>query len=219
MPTTHTVAHSWQFSNKVRVAAAALCGSAAGILAAVFRFPVLPVLVGWDVFALTYIAWVSLTAYRLHRDTTAGLAASEDPDRLAIDVLMLLACLASLGGVGWGLVQAGKSHGEVEFIHVVAAILSVVLSWALVHTIFTLRYARLYYRTPKGGIDFNSDEDPTYSDFAYFAYTIGMTFQVSDTSITSTLIRRAALRHALLSYLFGTVIVATTINLVAGLSK
>jgi uncharacterized membrane protein len=179
----------------------------------------MPLLIGWDAFALTYIAWVSFTTFRLHRDTTAGLAGSEDPDRLFIDVLMVFASLASLGGVGWGLVQAGKTDGKVELMHVATGILSVVLSWALVHTIFTLRYARLYYRAPKGGIDFNSDEDPTYRDFAYFAYTIGMTFQVSDTSITASNIRHTVLRHALLSYLFGTVIVATTINLVAGLSK
>jgi uncharacterized membrane protein len=94
---------------------------------------------------------------------------------------------------------------------------SVALSWATVHTIFTLRYARTYYEAPDGGIDFNEDDPPTYLDFAYLAFTIGMTFQVSDTNLTIKPIRRTALRHALLSYLFGAVIVALSINVVASL--
>ena len=96
------------------------------------------------------------------------------------------------------------------------AIVSVALSWTLVHTLYALRYARMYYRTG-GGIDFNQKEDPQYSDFAYLSFTLGMTFQVSDTDIRSSNIRRSILHHTLLSYLFGTVIVAATVNLVAGL--
>ena len=88
----------------------------------------------------------------------------------------------------------------------------------LLHTLFTLRYARIYY-TQKGGIDFNQTDPPRYSDFAYFSFTLGMTFQVSDTDITTATIRATVLRHALLSFVFGSVILATTINLVAGLSS
>ncbi len=83
---------------------------------------------------------------------------------------------------------------------------------------YATRYARLYYTGEDGGIDFNEDEPPTYVDFAYLAFTIGMTFQVSDRPETRA-IRATALRHALLSYLFGAIIVATTINLIAGLAK
>lgn len=96
---------------------------------------------------------------------------------------------------------------------------SVVLAWATVHTMYTARYARMYYVGAVGGIDFNVDEPPRYSDFAYFAFTVGMTYQVSDTNIRSTAIRAAALRQGLLSYVFGTGIIATMINLVAGLSR
>ena len=117
------------------------------------------------------------------------------------------------------MVQAGNAHGVAKDWQVGLGVVSVVLSWALVHTIFTLRYARLYYAAPVGGVDFNDEEPPSYVDFAYLAVTIGMTFQVSDTSLSSREFRATAMRHALLSYLFGTVIVATTINLVAGLSK
>jgi uncharacterized membrane protein len=96
-------------------------------------------------------------------------------------------------------------------------VLSVVLSWTLLHTLFTLRYARLYYEGADGGIEFNQTEPPSYGDFAYLAFTLGMTFQVSDTNLKTHLIRMTALRHGLLSYLFGSVILATMINLVAGL--
>lgn len=93
-------------------------------------------------------------------------------------------------------------------------VLSVVVSWLLVHTIFMLRYAEEYYRESGGAIDFPGTKQPTFQDFAYLAFTMGMTYQVSDTNFQSTTLRAVALRHALLSYLFGTVIVATTINLV-----
>ena len=93
------------------------------------------------------------------------------------------------------------------------------LSWTVVQTVFTLHYARLYYGHPAGGIDFNQETPPGYGDFAYLAFTVGMTFQVSDTALQTSALRAAALRQALLSYLLGAVILATTINLVAGLLR
>ena len=94
-----------------------------------------------------------------------------------------------------------------------------VVSWFAVHTVFTLRYARLYYSHPPGGIDFNQSEAPTYSDFAYLAFTIGMAYQVSDTDLQTRKIRATALQHSLLSYLLGAVILAMTINLIIGLGN
>src|SRR5205823_6262617 len=96
---------------------------------------------------------------------------------------------------------------------------SIVASWGVVHTVYALKYARLYYEGPDGGIDFDGDHPPTYVDFAYLAFTVGMTFQVSDTEINARVIRAAVLRQSLLAYLFGAVILAATINLLAGLSK
>jgi Protein of unknown function (DUF1345) len=93
------------------------------------------------------------------------------------------------------------------------------LSWLVVHTVFRLRYALLYYTAHAGEIEFNQHSPPRYSDFAYLAFTLGMTFQVSDTDLQTPHIRATALRHALLSYLFGAVILATSINLVAGLAR
>lgn len=99
------------------------------------------------------------------------------------------------------------------------SVASIVLAWSVVHTVYSLRYAELYYKGTAGGVDFNAEGAPCYIDFAYLALTIGMTFQVSDTNLKTTNIRRTALRPALLSYAFGTLIIATTINLVAGLTK
>jgi len=93
-------------------------------------------------------------------------------------------------------------------------VLSVAASWVIVHTVYTLRYAAEYYGDPIGGIDFNQKAAPDYGDFAYVGFTLGMTYQVSDTTISSSRIRRIVLQHALLSYLLGAVVVATTVNLV-----
>jgi uncharacterized membrane protein len=98
-------------------------------------------------------------------------------------------------------------------------VLSVVISWLVVHTLFTLRYALVYYTGNERGVDFNQTAPPRYTDFAYLAFTVGMTFQVSDTTLTTHAIRSTALRHALLSYLFGSLILAATVNLVASLAS
>jgi uncharacterized membrane protein len=151
---------------------------------------------------------------------TKDLAGRSDPTRASTDALILLAAVASLAAVGVVLVSAHSTHGVGKPVLAGLAIVSVGMSWLMLHTLFTLQYAVLYYRDqPEGGMEFNQQQPPQYSDFAYVAFTIGMAFQVSDTSLRSTTIRRAALRHALLSYLFGAVILATTINLVAGLTS
>ena len=96
-------------------------------------------------------------------------------------------------------------------------VISVALSWCSLHTVYMLRYARIYYTGEHAGIDYHDDAKPAYLDFAYVAFTVGMTFQVSDTDLNSTAIRRTALRHALLSFLFGAVILGLMINVVASL--
>jgi uncharacterized membrane protein len=96
------------------------------------------------------------------------------------------------------------------------AVFGVALAWAALHLMYAARYAYVYYEA-SGGIDFNSDEPPAYRDFFYFSYNLGMTYQVSDTNVSSSVIRGIVLRHCLLSYVFGTGILATAINLVVGL--
>ena len=219
MPNPQTVAKAWPYSNRIRVGVAGLAGVLAGLASLALHLRPLAPLVGWDAAAAVYVVWVFATVFRLKGDASEGLASSEDPDGFSADAVVLLASLASLLAVGLTLLDAGKEEGADKTILVVTSVVSVVLSWLAVHTAYTLRYARLYYDDCRGGIDFNEEGKPSYLDFAYFAFTIGMTFQVSDTEISDRRIRATVLRHALLSYLFGTVIVATTINLVAGLSK
>ena len=173
-------------------------------------------LIGWNVAATLFIAWVWVTVAGMDGAATAKHAAIEDLSRPTADLILILASVTSLVGVGLSLLEASDAEGLEKAMIVGIASVSVILSWATVHTVFTLRYARLYYAAG-GGIDFNGDRAPTYTDFAYLAFTIGMTYQVSDTSIASKAIRRTALRHAYMSYLFGTVVVAMTINVVAGL--
>lgn len=176
-------------------------------------------LVGWDVAAAGFVAVTWWRIRGLGPEQTAELAVREDPTRASADLLLLAAAVASLVGVGFVLASAGSATGSDKGFLVALGIGSVVASWSVVHLVFTLRYAGLYYSGEDGGIDFNQEEPPRYSDFAYVAFTIGMTFQVSDTDLRTTAVRATALRQALLSYLFGTVIIAMTINVVAGLSK
>jgi uncharacterized membrane protein len=101
----------------------------------------------------------------------------------------------------------------------VLGVVSIAASWLVLHTVLTLRYARLYYADPRGGVGFNQDSDPTFRVFAYVAFTVGMTFQVSDTTIQKAAIGATVLRHALVSFVFDAVIIAVTVNVIAGLGN
>jgi uncharacterized membrane protein len=169
-----------------------------------------------DAAALVFVVWVWITVAWADATTTARLARAEDASRAAAEAVLLGAGAASLVAVAFTLGQAGDAHGTARAFLTSLAIISVALAWASIHTVFMLRYARMYYTPPDGGVDFHG-ETPDYLDFAYLALTIGMCFQVSDTDLTGKRVRRCALHHALLSYLFGTVIVAVTVNLVASL--
>jgi uncharacterized membrane protein len=202
----------------LRLAVMLAAGVAATVVAAPLTSWIVAPVIGWAVAALVYSSWVWLTIGRMDADATASHATEEDPSRATTDLLVIGASLASLAAVAVILVAAHETTATPQVLLATLAVVSVALSWFLVHTLFTLRYARLYYRGEVGGIDFNQPEPPQYSDFAYLAFTLGMTFQVSDTNIRSHAIRSTALRHALLSFVFGSVILATVINLVAGLS-
>lgn len=181
------------------------------------------VAVGWCAAALTYSVWVWVALGRYDAEQTRSHASAEEPTRGVVDVLIIALSLASLGSVAVLLVRASTVSGGESVLLASVALASVALSWLLLHTLFALRYARTYYQgngsQGDSGVDFNQDDPPAYSDFAYLSFTLGMTFQVSDTNITTHRMRMAALQHALLSFVFGSVILATTINLVAGLSR
>lgn len=178
-------------------------------------------LVGWDVMAAVFVTWIWLTIWPRDPRSTASHAARDDPGRPIVDLLLIGASVASLVGVGFVIVASGNSKGTAKAAYVAFAVATVFLSWAVVHTAYTLRYARLFYAGNAGGINFHQipNGEPQYIDFAYISLTVGMTFQVSDPEVTSTVMRATILRQALLAYLFGVVIIGIVINVVAGLTK
>jgi uncharacterized membrane protein len=207
-------------SGRQRVAEAAACGGVAGAVAAWFVPWQLTVLLAWDVAAAAVLlrAWLRLRHF--DADDTRRWATREDDDPRGAEVMLVVSGSVSLVGVAFAFIEANSSgtSDAMGVILRVAGVLTIALSWGVIHTVFALRYARLYYAEPPGAIDFKADDyEPNYRDFAYFAFTVGMTYQVSDTDIHSHKIRRTVLRHALLSFFFGTVILATTVNLVANL--
>ncbi|HXZ58231.1 MAG TPA: DUF1345 domain-containing protein [Gaiellaceae bacterium] len=172
---------------------------------------------GWGAMALVTVLAVWLRIYGMDAAATRVNAQDEDFSRPVADLITLTASVVSLIAIGYTLLEAGKRHGTDKALLLLLAIVVVALSWATVHTLYTLRYGDLYYGHPVGGIDFNEDDPPDYRDFGYLALTIGMTYQVSDTNLQNRPIRHTALRHALLSFVFGAVIVALAINTVASL--
>jgi uncharacterized membrane protein len=173
---------------------------------------------GWTVAAAVFLIWVWLIIGRKDAGETAKWARAEDVSRATADAILLTASVTSLIAVGFTLIAAGHKSDATKWLMIALAIASVSLAWATVQTLFTARYGDLYYTTPVGGIDFNEEDEPDYIDFAYVALTIGMTYQVSDTDLQAKVIRRTAVRHALISWVFGVVIIAITINIVAGLA-
>ena len=196
----------------VGVASGLVAGGAVSALAAWQ----ISLLVAWCAGASMFLALVWTTMLPADSERTQALAQLEDESRVATDLIVLAACVASLVGVAFILLKASSADGSAVAGMTGLGVVSVVLAWAMVHTVYTLRYADLYYSLG-GGIEFNETDDPDYRDFAYLAFTIGMTYQVSDTNLQSKVLRRTALKHALLSFVFGTAIIAMTINVVAGL--
>jgi uncharacterized membrane protein len=183
------------------------------------------VMVGWDIYSLTVLILIGISFETMRSDQIRILARRQDSSRGVVFLIVTVACLTSLAAVldllnhkkGWQL-----NHGMESFIY----LFGVALSWVLMHTTFTLKYAHIYYgdhptdpNQVAGGLIIPGDMRPDYMDFAYFSFVIGMTFQVSDINITSGRIRMIALAHGLLSFLFNTVIVALTINEVVNLQS
>jgi uncharacterized membrane protein len=200
-----------------RVAWSAAAGLTAGLVGAVFILPQAAALIGWDVAAAVFLVLVWSVIWGLGPESTQHRATHLDPSTGLAELLVTAAGVAILTAVALALVRAGGAHGALKALLLIVGLGSVILSWLTVHTVFTLRYARLFYRGEPGGIDFNDGETPNYLDFAYLAFTIGMTFQVSDTNLTARALRRAALQHSLISYLLGAVILAMVINIVSSL--
>jgi uncharacterized membrane protein len=174
--------------------------------------------VGWVAGAMTFLVWTWMIVAPMGPDDTERHATREDPTLRASHTLLLVSSIASFGAIVLLLVEAGNLTGSGKVVLAALALGTIAVSWTLVHTLFTLRYAAHYYHGKGSGIDFNQPEKPQYTDFAYLAFTIGMTFQVSDTSLSTHAMRGTALQHALVSYVFGVVVLAASVNLISGLA-
>ncbi|MDN5766570.1 MAG: DUF1345 domain-containing protein [Humibacillus sp.] len=159
---------------------------------------------------LTHVTHSDTASTRQHVD-------GEDPGARTSDFIIIVVGLLALCGVAVMLVGAGGDR-TAQLVDAVIGVVAVAVGWLCVHTIYTLRYARIYYSSDLPCIDFNQTEPPRYSDFAYFSFNLGMTYQVSDTALRSSDIRRVVFGHCVLAYVFGTVVVASAINLVVGIS-
>jgi uncharacterized membrane protein len=201
-----------------RVVVAVAVGVSVSVAFAAFTPWQVDSILAWDAAAAVFVVWVWAEIRGRDAAETRAIATREDSSRLAADLVLISASVVSLVGVAMVLLKASDSTGPGRAALIAVAVASVVASWFAVHTVFTLRYAHLYY-LEGGGLDFHDAREPAYADFAYIAFTVGMTFQVSDTEVTSSRIRASVLRHALLSYVFGIAVIALTINVVASLLR
>ena len=179
------------------------------------------VMLGWNTFSLSMIimSWVSffITDSKQIREQ----ARVQDPSRSIIFIIIIVSTLASFFAVLLLILSKGENDNT-SSLRIAVAVTGMFLSWFLIHTIFTLRYAHIFYgdhetrpNTHAGGLEFPGDSKPEYLDFAYYSFVLGMTFQVSDVQITSKRLRSLAMLHGLLSFVFNTIMIALTINLIA----
>jgi len=219
---TPTLYHRWMSSRAPALRRLAL-DAAVLVIVAVAASPFVPwplaSLIGWNASAVAFLAWVLPVIGRSDGPRTHQLATREDETRHTARLLVLASCGASLVAVVFALSVAKHETGGRREGLVAVAVLTVALSWTVLNSVFTLRYADLFFRASGPTIDFGQVDDgpPAYRDFAYLAFTIGMTYQVSDTTLHDRRLRRTVLWHALVSYVFGVVIVATAVNIVASL--
>ena len=168
---------------------------------------------GWIATASVYLVWTWASIGKMSAAAIEIVVQQRHPTHGPADTIVVIASIASLGGVAYLLI-AGNARGPDATIAAVVGFLSVIASWLVVHAVYSLRYAVHYYTEPVGGLDFNQEDQPTLADFAYLAFTIAVTYGVTDTAVQNRPIRLLVLQHSLVSYLFGTVIFAITVQVI-----
>jgi uncharacterized membrane protein len=179
------------------------------------------IMIGWNTFSLCMIVMSWISFFITNSKQIREQARVQDPSRTIIFIIIIISTLISFLAVLLLIISKDKSDNASSW-RIAIAISGMLFSWFLIHTIFTLRYAHLYYgdhetklNTHAGGLEFPDDSKPEYLDFAYYSFVLGMTFQVSDVQITSKRLRSLAMLHGLLSFVFNTIMIALTINLIA----
>ncbi|MFE4229329.1 DUF1345 domain-containing protein [Arthrobacter sp. NPDC056886] len=195
-------------------------GAVAGIITAVALAPALGPLVAWCTAGVTALAWVWRICWRQDPAGTERVAREESVSHVT-DNAIITASIASIAAVVVALVQSRNQNGDPTSVAlVILGVLGTIVAWALVNTVYALKYARMYFLDhPDGGFDVKQEAQPTYSDFAYFAFTVGMSYAAAEIEPINSEVRRKALFHALLSYFFGTILIAVAINLVTNLGQ
>ncbi|MFB8416700.1 DUF1345 domain-containing protein [Streptomyces albidoflavus] len=197
-----------------RLAVSIVVGAVVGVVVGLLVDPVLAVLaaIGATEAVFVLAGWTVL--WRMDAPATHHNARRENFRPLVEELAVVATALCGLVGIVILLLIGNTARGHAA---AATALGGVFMAWAAVHLMYATRYGYLYYLGKQGGIDFNQERPPTYRDFLYFSYNLGMTYQVSDTNVSDPTIRSVVLRHCLLSYVFGTGILATAINLVIGI--
>ncbi|MFE3448326.1 DUF1345 domain-containing protein [Nonomuraea sp. NPDC059194] len=201
-------------SSVVRLILAAVIGVATGLVVGVVTQVPLGILASIATTATVFVVAGWLVLWPMDATATHDNARREDFRPVIDEFVIVAAALCGLVAIGVLLIVGSADPGHAA---AATALGGVFMTWAALHLMYAARYAYLYYQAPAGGIDFNTSDPPAYVDFLYFSYNLGMTYQVSDTDVSTRTIRAVVLRHSLLSYIFGTSILATAINLVVGL--
>ncbi|KMN36946.1 hypothetical protein VI26_05465 [Chromobacterium sp. LK1] len=178
-------------------------------------------IVAWNVGVLLYLALVGWMMFSGGRQQIRHWAKLEDEGQALVMTLVILAALASLAAIVMELAVVKDLHGWRRGGHILLAILTIFSSWAFIHVMFALHYARSYYashaRGLPPGLEFPGKEEPDYGDFLYFACIIGTSGQTADVSYTTSALRKVGTLHCVLSFFFNATVLALMINIAAGL--
>lgn len=170
------------------------------------------ILAGWDSAAMMLFGLVCYSFLPLKNGERTKKVVSQEGIRYpALDLLIILAAMMSIFTAILLLTRSKGNSVEIAF-----CMLSIFITWNLIQLLYSVHYTEMYYQR-NSGVSFNDTQNPNFWDFLYLSYTIGMTYQVSDNSFSTTHFRRVALGHALISFSFSTVLIAITINFVGGL--
>src|SRR3954451_15968716 len=147
----------------VHLLVAVLAGAIAAGVAAPLLGWATAALTAWVAAALVFLVWTWASLWSLGTDDTAWVAAREDGSRAVRDLVLIGISAGTLMAVALVIFRAHQNPPT----RIVLGVACIAASWLVLNTVFTLRYARLYYTDPRGGVDFNQEDDPTFSDFAY----------------------------------------------------
>ena len=202
-------------------------GGAVGVVVGILPWPLLDGMargvLGWTAGVALYLALAWWLAHAFDAAQTRERAQSLDQPNLLLLVVMLTAVMFSVVAIAMLLQQVKDLSGWVRALHVLLALTALAVSWLMIHTVYAFHYAHYYYQMQRErqaaaehGFAFPGARAPDYADFIYVAYVIGMTSQVSDVQILSSDLRRITLVHSVFSFAFNMLVLALSINVVAG---